>query len=207
VLDKGRWEEAKLYVDDFMSRFRDDRRILGWDIYNEPGNGGMAERSVPFMREAARWARSNSPIQPITVGVWQSHRDEFTEMMWSEAVQISDFLSFHCYLGPNEMEELILRLKPEARPIVCTEWLHRPRGNLFANMLPIFERYGVGHQHWGLVAGQTQTNLLWSYDIGVHPDTYWLADVLREDGTPYDPSECALLRDHVERVINRIEKA
>ena len=43
--DTSRHDELKTYVTGIMERFRNDERILVWDLYNEPGNtsGGRFE--------------------------------------------------------------------------------------------------------------------------------------------------------------------
>ena len=37
--------ELKTYVDDMLTTFKHDNRILLWDLYNEPGNGGKNDKS------------------------------------------------------------------------------------------------------------------------------------------------------------------
>ena len=64
-----------------ISRFRDDRRILGWDLFNEPDNPNPAYRDQETPRKAERartlltqtfvWARQADPTQPLTAGVWR----------------------------------------------------------------------------------------------------------------------------------------
>ena len=36
--DSSRHHEVKNYVKGIISHFADDNRIIGWDLYNEPGN-------------------------------------------------------------------------------------------------------------------------------------------------------------------------
>jgi hypothetical protein len=51
---------------------------------------------------------------------------------------------------------------------------------------------------WGLVAGRTQTQHPWSSWLDAEPQpepAVWFHDILRPDGTPFDPEETAFLRD------------
>ena len=45
VLDPSTWGQLKGYVQGVLEAFREDERILMWDLYNEPGNNGLGERS------------------------------------------------------------------------------------------------------------------------------------------------------------------
>ena len=55
------------YVKGVMSRFAHDRRIVFWDLYNEPGNGTAGNHitrtglrgseSLPLLRDVFRWGR------------------------------------------------------------------------------------------------------------------------------------------------------
>ncbi|MEO6289045.1 MAG: cellulase family glycosylhydrolase, partial [Ginsengibacter sp.] len=60
------------YVKDLMGAFKNDQRILLWDLYNEPGNGAQFEKSLPLLKNVFAWAREVHPSQPISVGVWNN---------------------------------------------------------------------------------------------------------------------------------------
>ena len=47
-----------------MGRFKNDNRILLWDLYNEPTNGGLGDRSMPLVRKVFAWAKEVDPVQP-----------------------------------------------------------------------------------------------------------------------------------------------
>ena len=47
------------------------------------------------------------------------------------------------------------------RPILCTEYMARPRGSTFQAILPIGKKYNVAMFNWGFVNGKSQTNLPW----------------------------------------------
>jgi hypothetical protein len=49
VTDKSQWGALKKYVQDVMEHFAHDPRIVCWDLYNEPGNAGMGEKSLGLL--------------------------------------------------------------------------------------------------------------------------------------------------------------
>ena len=53
VTQRSTWPPLEQYVKDLVGTFRQDRRIVVWDLYNEPGNG-MGARSQPLMEAAFR---------------------------------------------------------------------------------------------------------------------------------------------------------
>lgn len=55
---------------DIVHSFYKDERILFWDIYNEPGNSGHEDKTIPLLKEVFEWARLAEPTQPISSGPW-----------------------------------------------------------------------------------------------------------------------------------------
>jgi hypothetical protein len=45
------------YVKDILTSFAHDKRILLWDLYNEPGNSGKGDSSLPLLTKIFQWAR------------------------------------------------------------------------------------------------------------------------------------------------------
>ena len=80
------WPLLRKYVFSLVSHFGHDRRILGWDVYNEPGNEGRGARSLPLLKAAFGWAREAAPTQPVTSGVWvwDDDRREINEFLLNE---------------------------------------------------------------------------------------------------------------------------
>jgi len=72
VIDRQAWPDLERYVAALVQRFGDDERVLAWDLYNEPGNGGMGDKGMPLLREVFTWARRYSPGQPLTAAVWRA---------------------------------------------------------------------------------------------------------------------------------------
>ena len=204
--------EPKLaaYVRGVVGAFHNDRRILAWDVWNEPdntNNGSYQKEEVKnkaalvdaLLPKAFAWARDEHPAQPLTSGVWigdWSHPDKESETTKIQLAE-SDVISFHEYGWPEEFEARIKELQPLGRPIICTEFMARGVGSTFDADLPIAQRYNVGAINWGLVNGKTQTNLPWdSWQrpyVVIQPPV-WFHDVFYPDGTPYRQHEADLIK-------------
>ncbi len=212
LADTANYPRLKAYVQDVIGTFKDDPRILGWDLWNEPdnalGGGGM---DSPEGREKIRlvtglltqvfeWARAANPSQPLTSGVW-IHDDWATKEKLTpvERVQLeqSDFITFHIYDWPEALERKIRQLQVYGRPVICTEYLARGAGSLFETSLPIARRHNVGMINWGFVDGKSQTRFPWDSWQKPYVDSQpvvWHHDILHADGRPYRQAEADLIR-------------
>ncbi len=188
----GRWGILEAYTKGVVGFFREDRRVLAWDLYNEPGNSDYGSRSLPLVRSVFAWARAAGPAQPLTVGIWDESKD-LAELNRFQAEQ-SDIISFHSYQTPADAEKRIAAMKASGRPVVCTEYMARTAGSRFEEILPLFKAHDVGAMNWGFVRGRTQTVFPWGSKEGGPEPEVWFHDVLRPDGAPYLPAEAELIR-------------
>lgn len=196
VADRGAWPKIERYVKDMVGWFGRDRRVVVWDLYNEPGNSGMGEKSLPLVEAAFAWARQVDPIQPLTVGAWADFRDAMSQRFFA----LSDVISFHAYDPPQGVEAKINLCAAWGRPMFCTEWLRRQEGNDFERLLPVFARHNVAAYHWGLVAGRTQTYYPWGSPKDSPEPRPWQHDLLRRDGSPFSESESRFIRAFLGRL-------
>lgn len=188
--DPAQWGPIEGYVRDMVATFGNDRRILAWDLYNEPGNSGQGNASLPLLEAAFAWARGANPSQPLTVGVWTADLAEISDV----CLRLSDLVTFHRYTDREGLAAAIEEFGAHGRPIICAEWMARTLGGRWETDLPLFKERGVGCMAWGLVAGETQTRFPWgSPEGGPEPDV-WFHDLLHADGEPYDPDEVASIR-------------
>ena len=192
VIDQTSWKGLKGYVTDIMTAFHSDSRILAWDLYNEPGNSNMENKSLPLLKAVFNWARDVSPSQPITAGIWKRQLTDIDKVI----LENSDIVTFHNYGGPDAMTHEIDELVQEGRPLICTEWLARQNGSTVANILPVLYRRHVGGTIWGLVNGKTQTNYHWGSKAGSPAPSLWQHDIFHRDMTYYDPNEIALFQHY-----------
>ncbi|MDR1371762.1 MAG: cellulase family glycosylhydrolase [Dysgonamonadaceae bacterium] len=184
IRDESQWHRLKEYEQDMLRTFAADRRIIIWDLYNEPGNSG-SKIKPQLLANIFAWARAVNPDQPLTAGAYDNFEDELSLLMRDS----SDIVSFHSYSDASETANRILWAHATGRPAVCTEWLHRQSGNTLENILPIFRETDIGCYSWGLVAGRTQTYFYWGSKKGSPAPEIWQHDLIRADGTPYSESE------------------
>jgi hypothetical protein len=211
--DSSQYPRLEAYVKGVVAAFNKDKRILGWDVWNEPDNtnqGSYGEQEahdkaalvLALLPEVFAWAREAHPSQPLTSGVWKgdwSSPDRLGPMEKTQLEQ-SDIVSFHSYDKPEIFEQRVLSLQQYRRPIICTEYMARGNGSTFQGSLPIAKKYHVAAINWGLVAGKTQTYLPW--DSWQHPyvdrePAIWFHEIFRTDGQPYKQEEVDFIRQVV----------
>jgi hypothetical protein len=172
--DTSQYPRLERYVRGVVGAFANDKRVLAWDLWNEPDNTNDSSygRQEPPTKNALvlhllakvfEWARSANPSQPLTSGVWRGDWSGPEKLSAMDRLQLdnSDVISFHSYEAPALFEKRIRSLQRFRRPILCTEYMARGNGSTFQGSLPIAKRYNVAAYNWGLVAGKTQTNLPW----------------------------------------------
>lgn len=199
ALEPATWPRLAEYVEDVVEAFRDDDRVLAWDVYNEPGNSDMGERTLGLLRESFDWVRAPDPTQPVTAGVnWDPNRDEQNRI----GCERSDVISFHDYSEWSFTAERLERLESYDRPLLCTEWLARTRENDVRTHLAAYHDRGIGCYTWGFVNGKTQTHLPWNTAqtsiaeaVEDEETDVWFHDLLHANGTPYRPDEVDCFRE------------
>lgn len=214
--DEKQYPRLRDYVHGVVEAFANDERILGWDLWNEPGADNASSygkyelknkqaRVKVLLPRVFQWAREANPSQPLTSGVWDMDKavkggnlGEVQEIQLRE----SDVISFHNYSWPEDFRAEIAWLSRYKRPVICTEYMARSVGSTFDTILPIAKEEDVGAINWGLVAGKSQTYYPW--ESWQHPyvkeaPPVWFHEVLHEDGKPYREAEVQLIRRLTEK--------
>jgi hypothetical protein len=209
LADRKQYDKLEGYVKDVIGSFAGDKRILAWDVWNEPNNGGGGNYGPTPEKKALvaglldrvyDWAYSVDPTQPLTSGVWIGDSwDKPATLDAVEKLQLarSDINSFHDYGWPENFEKRAKQIASYGRPMFCTEYMARGNGSTFDGSLPIGKRMNIAMFNWGFVDGKTQTRLPW--DSWKKPYTFeeptiWFHEVFRADGTPYRQAETDLIR-------------
>lgn len=189
------------YVKDILITFRYDRRIYLWDLYNEPGNSGYGNKSLPLLKKIFTWARQVNPRQPLTVGVWNKDLKELNTFQ----LEHSDIISYHNYADELEHEKVIDSLESFGRPLICTEYMARTRGSRFENILPLLKKNRVAAYNWGFVAGKTNTIYAWDTPMpsGEEPKI-WFHDIFRKDGSAYSDEEIRTIKSLTGKLVSRL---
>jgi hypothetical protein len=179
------------YVKDVLTHFKDDKRIVLWDLYNEPGNSGYGNKSMPLLKKVFTWGREVNPSQPLSVGVWSKDLVDLNVYQLAN----SDVTTYHNYSEPDVHKQWIDSLRTYGRPLICTEYMARTRGSRFDNIMPILKQENIGAYNWGLVAGKTNTMYAWDTPMpdGKEPKI-WFHDIFRKDGTPFKKDEVELIK-------------
>lgn len=183
------------YVKDVLTTFGHDKRILLWDLYNEPGNSGYGVKSLPLLEKIFHWGRAIDPDQPLSAGIWSSSLHELNAFQLSH----SDVITYHDYQPLAEHQHTIDTLRKYGRPLLCTEYMARTHNSTFATIMPMLKKENVGAINWGLVAGKTNTKYSWGKPMpdGAEPPV-WFHEIFRPDGQPYDPKETELIKSLTE---------
>jgi hypothetical protein len=197
--DPSQYPRLREYVRGVVGAFANDKRVVAWDVWNEPAG---SKEVVALLPQVFTWAREAHPSQPLTSGIFQDNfipigpnkPTPVTEIQLAE----SDVISFHNYSWPEDFEKEVVGLEKHNRPILCTEYMARMMGSTFDVILPIAKKHHVAAINWGFVNGKSQTNLPWdSWDrpyVKTQPPV-WCHDVLHPDGTPYREREAEIIRE------------
>lgn len=213
--DPSRYDDLHDYVNGIVSHFKDDERVLIWDLFNEPDNMNIAsykdddyslhkaELSMQLLKKTINWVRVINPTQPITMAPWQEHWhcEKRVSALDNYMFTHSDIISFHNYEDKENLEERLISMQRYNRPMLCTEYMARPFGSTFQDILPLFRKYNVGAYNWGLVAGKSQTHCPWDswekkYD---NEPELWFHDIFRANGEVYKPEEVAFLKEYLKQ--------
>ena len=185
-------------VREIVSIYKNDNRILMWDVFNEPGNSRRSGITLPILKKMFETVREINPSQPVTAGAWCCNSNyEFDMPEDVFCLENSDIITYHNYSRYDEHVRVIKYLKKFDRPIINTEWLARCTGNTVFDNFPLFYLENIGCFNWGFVAGKYQTfepyeaHWQWYNDDNRAPIdfTKWFHDLYRPSHRPYDPHE------------------
>jgi hypothetical protein len=214
LMDRNRHSLLEAYTKGVISRFRDDQRVVVWDLWNEPDNhnensygrnglkqepAGKMEMTAELLKRVFEWARAAGPTQPLTSGLWVDARAlNPSRMIPIERIQLeeSDVISYHSYGDLAKMKLWVAAMKQYNRPLLCTEYMARPMGSTFDPVLGYLKDEQVDAYNWGFVQGKSNTIYPWdswkkAYD---QEPPRWFHDIFRTNGTPYDPKEVEYIK-------------
>jgi len=186
-----------------MEKYKDDDRVLFWNIWNEPGNNGRAKVSAPLVKEMFELAWKIGVKQPCAADIWHGKLEPNMETAEGVAAALSDIISYHCYGPLHSQIKYAKEIKAKiGRPMVNTEWLARILGCDVQDCYPFFAQAKIGCTCWGFVAGKYQTYEPWE-GMWRHIEkgggknykmTKWFHDLYRPSLRPYDPEEIDIIK-------------
>lgn len=189
--DSSNFPLLEKYVKDVLTQFAHDKRILLWDLYNEPGNSGKGNATLPLLTKVFEWARTVNPDQPISAGLWDWNLTDLNIFQLAH----SDITTYHNYDELPQHQRVIALLKASGKPLICTEYMARTRNSRFSTILPMLKKENVAAINWGFVDGKTNTIYAWDTPLadGSQP-VEWFHDIFKKDGTPYREDEVNLIK-------------
>lgn len=185
-----------------MEKYKDDDRVLFWNIWNEPGNNNRGKVSAPLIKEMFQLAWKIGVKHPCAADLWRGKLEPNLETAEGIAAAWSDIISYHSYSPLHSQIKFAKELKAKfGRPMVNTEWLARIRGCDVQDCYPFFAQARIGCTCWGFVAGKYQTyepwESMWRQVEKGRRDfkmTKWFHDLYRPSLRPYDPEEIDIIK-------------
>src|SRR5207237_10578840 len=124
--------------------------VVAWDIFNEPDNTNRPAYlayepinkpalTLILMQKAFAWARAMNPSQPLTAAPWLGDYVDSARMRPATRFMLdnSDVITLHSYDDSTTVEKLITALERYGRPLVCSEYMPRPRRTTFHRTSPL----------------------------------------------------------------------
>ena len=174
------WPAMENYIRDVVGRHKDDKRIVMWDVMNEPtctpSNKPEDKKLLgTFLGHFLDYVKEQDPNHPRCVGFMDSSANKpFLDKL--------DVVAIHNYR--RDLREDIRRMKALGKPVIVNEVAGRP-GQPFDYVMPVLREEKSGWCFWELMLGKTQ------FSQGAVP----YQGVIYPDGTCFDAGEIALIMD------------
>jgi hypothetical protein len=166
----------RTYIRDVVGAYRDDPRIVMWDVVNEPEStsywadiekDGGRETIVEFVRWSLEQVRQAQPTQPLTIG-WAA----WTNNLY--ALDLVDVICVHAYLPADPFAQVLKEARVLGRaygkPVIINEFAGRPGFPVQDGLKSIHEA-NMGWCLWELMIGSTQfTQGRVPYQGHIYPD-------------------------------------
>ena len=158
--NRDRWDEPRQYIEWFMSRYRNDDRLLAIELTNEPD---WQQTDILFAKGMFETLAAYQGSVPLTIGA-SDLRTNAPYLQWIDVLQVhwnfpSSAADYRWVL--QQANEMMDRLD---KPVWMTEWQRiRPDGDFFAHVegqarLPNYSSLaqlntdlGVGNFFWSLM--------------------------------------------------------
>jgi len=185
MLGEEFWPQLEKYLEDVCGKFRGDKRIVMWDVMNEPMCTSFAsteegrEKIWKFLSHFLDVVKKIDPTHPQTVGYMTSAN------IW-RLVDKTDVIAFHNYIGDMNAFRKDVRFvkslgEKHNKPVIINEVARRETGQHFWLFMPVLQQENIGWYFWELMLGKTE------FSRGDNP----IQGVIYPDGTCKDPREIA----------------
>ena len=188
-----------------IRHFRNDDRIVLWDIWNEPEmtDPEICKEQMEWIQQMVLWCREEGCTQPISssiiwdAGIGSANPNDLTAIR-NETEGMMDLHNFHNYSVQEDhnrnVSVMVNRIgKINDNALVCTECLTRTNGSGVARTLTEFSKYGIHFYTWGLYSCDANWEVSWGRS------TYYawepmFHNLLYADGEPYNPDELDFIK-------------
>ncbi|KAK3236151.1 hypothetical protein CYMTET_53699 [Cymbomonas tetramitiformis] len=199
------------YVTTIVSAFKNDPRVLWWEIFNEPNEASSF--SLTLRSAAYSWAKAVHPTQPV-ISCWDdndatdiidhhSYSGNFIEM--SKATYSDPLKS--AFITESGCRWYRTLDKDAGSPLNVVNWLNflleeRKRRRSAVPFVP-----GVMFA-WELMVGNVNTRFQWEDPAGLTPEPPipWCGSLF-PDGTPVSYTEAAIIREYITLQMNTSHRA
>lgn len=208
AMDEQTYPEAEKFLKTLMGHFRKDKRIVYWDMWNEPPYNPSRNdvmRVMDILSRMVVWAREANVRQPITSSIFWDSGNELSDDAPTlrrrlEVEGMMDIHNFHDYTSGMAdgayLKKVIARMKAmDDRPIVCSECLNRQNGSGIERTLSILAQEHVHFYVWGVYSNDRNWNTRWSRSE-FDPYARMFHNVLYADGDPYSEQEIQWIKDY-----------
>ena len=197
-------QEYEAIVRKVIRAFAKEKRIVFWDLWNEPRYEDKAEtyEQMDILEQMVQWCRDENPTQPLTSSIiWATiKRDSKSLKRMVEVESMMDIHNLHYYncalnFSKNIYDMMDYLQEIGSRPMVATECLTRTNGSGIARTFAAFSKYKVNFYIWGLYINDCNWEARWgrsTYD----PYGPMFHNILYSDGTAYDSREIAMIKNY-----------
>mgnify|MGYP002621089629 CR=1 FL=1 len=197
-----RAKEALMAV---IKHFKNDKRIVYWDLWNEPPYDPKKTdvmRVMDILEKMVLWAREANATQPLTSSIFWDVQGDRTSDVFRRRLQVEGMMDIHNYHDYTEAVDggihsraLIKMLRDlDGRPIVCSECLNRENGSGIERSLSILSEEHVHFYVWGVYANDRNWSTRWGKSE-FDPYNRMFHNVLFADGDPYSEQEIKWIKD------------
>jgi len=186
-------EKFRPYVQEVIRPHRDDKRVLWWEIFNEPRRkeGGYSQR---LRRAAYGWAKEMEPIQPV-ISCWDDN--EATDIVDAHNYR-ADFAGWDRQADVNPDKGCVFTeagarwyapRPSNGEPCEVVHWLNSRRAA---------EKYVPGvYLCWELLVGNSNCRWYWGTPEGTPEPTVPWCGLMWPDCTPVSLAEAEAIRSYV----------
>lgn len=187
--------------------FRNDDRIIMWDVWNEPEmwNSPECEEKMDWIEKMALWGQQEGCTQPITSSIiWDTgtgnntatHPMRTLREKTEARMDLHNYHDYACQDGFNsETRTLVARMhKMDRRILVATECMTRTNGSTYARTFYDFAFYHINFYSWGLYACDANWEVRWGRSTFYNWEPLF-HNLLYADGEPYDERDLPRIKN------------